>query len=449
MTYSRWATIEEFKEKLVAVNKESKIEKSGVPMMYDDNNLYIKDDEAHTMVIGSTGSGKTQSTLLPQLRLAIKAEESFIVHDVKGEIREVLSGELKKQNYNTVVINLDNPKLGNCFNPLTLPYKLYKAGDKDRAIELLENISHYFCISETINPNADPFWENSAMSVFIGLSLYLFENAKEDEINLNSIFNLTSNFDKVSSYVNELDKSSPIYINLSSITLAPNETKASIISVFKQQIKLFVTRESLSKLLSKSNFNIENIQKEKTAIFIITTDKAITGRLVPLIINECYDAAILNKNNNRRLNILIDEFEKMIAIKDFSNILTFSRSNNIKFTIFIKSLLELNNTYGKYEAEILKMSFGNTIYLLANDYETLQEISNLCGKQNQAEQLITVEELKLLDNFEAIILIPRINPIRTKLLPDYKIDWEFDNTKVEIPVIKVDDVKTYMIDNMN
>ena len=95
------------------------------------------------------------------------------MHDVKGEIYDTLGGELKKQNYNTIVINLDNPKLGNCFNPLTLPYKLYKSGDKDKAIEELENISYYFCTSENKNPNADPFWENSALSVFIGLSLCL------------------------------------------------------------------------------------------------------------------------------------------------------------------------------------------------------------------------------------------------------------------------------------
>ena len=107
--------------------------------------------------------------------------------------------------------------------------------------------------------------------------------------------------------------------------------------------------------------------------------------------------------------------------------MTLARSNNIRFNIYVKSLLELNNTYGKENVEILKMSFGNIIYLLANDRETLEEISKLCG-QTKTEvglvPLITVEELKLLKMFEAIILIPRINPIRTKLVPDYEIKWE-------------------------
>ena len=99
MAYSRWATKEELFPRLTQISYDTEIKKSGIPMMYDDNHLYIKDDEAHTMVIGSAGSGKTQATMLPQLRLAIKANESFVIHDVKGEIYDLLSGELKKQNY--------------------------------------------------------------------------------------------------------------------------------------------------------------------------------------------------------------------------------------------------------------------------------------------------------------------------------------------------------------
>ena len=93
MAYSRWATAEEIKSKLTPISYDSEIKKSGIPMMYDDNNLYIKDDESHTLVIGTAESGKIQSTMLPQLRLAIRAQESFIVHDVKCEIYSILSGE--------------------------------------------------------------------------------------------------------------------------------------------------------------------------------------------------------------------------------------------------------------------------------------------------------------------------------------------------------------------
>ena len=448
MAYSRWATTEELKAKLTPVNYDSQIKKSGIPMMYDDNNLYIKDDESHTLVIGSTGSGKTQSTLLPQLRLAIKAQESFIVHDVKGEIYDILSGELIKQNYNTIVINLDNPNLGNGFNPLSLPYELYKNGQRDKAIELLENIGYYFCCSETLNDNTDSFWSISATSLFIGLTLYLFDNAKEDEININSLLNLVSDFDKLSEQVKKYDKISPIYINLSNIILAPDDTKRAILSIFAQNIRFFASRESLSKMLSTSNFDMMNIQKDKTALFIISNSKSTSRRLIPLIIEECYYSATNTNDKTRRLDVVIDDFENLIPIKDFNNMLTLARSFNIKFSIFIRSILELRNTYGAEGTEILKMVFGNIIYLLANDTETLEDISKLCGNQKTEkgiEPLITVEDLKLLNSFEAVILIPRINPIKTKLLPDYQIDWKFSNEKVALKELENKEIKIFNI----
>ena len=448
MAYSRWATVEELKSKLTPISYDSEIKKSGIPMMYDANNLYIKDDEAHTLVIGSTGSGKTQSIMLPQLRLAIKAQESFIVHDVKGEIYDDLSGELKNQNYNTIVINLDDPTIGNNFNPLSLPYELYKNGQKDKAIELLENVGYYFCCNETFNANIDPFWNNSATSLFIGLALYLFDNAKEEEINISSLLSIVSDFDKLSEQVKKYNKTSPTYINLSNIILAPNDTKGSILSVFIQNMRLFVSRETLLEMLSISDFDIKDIQKNKTALFIISNNKSTSKRLIPLIIEECYYAARYINDKTRRLNIVIDDFENLIPIKDFNNMLTLARGCNIKFSVFIRSILELRNTYGAEGTEILKMVFGNIIYLLANDTETLEDISKLCGsKQTEKgfEPLISVEDLKLLNSFEAVILIPRIYPIKTKLLPDYKIDWKFSDEKVAIKEIKNKEVKTFNI----
>lgn len=446
MAYSRWATVEELKSKLTQISYDSEIKKSGIPMMYDDNHLYIKDDEAHSIVIGSTNSGKTQSTMLPQLKLAIKAQESFIVHDVKGEIYDNLSGELKKQNYNTIVINLDNPTLGHHFNPLSLPYELYKNGQRDKAIELLENIGYYFCCNEVFNASTDPFWNNSTTSLFIGLALYLFDNAKEEEINISSLLSLVSDFDKLSEEMKKYDKISPTYINLSNIILAPNDTKGSILSIFIQNMRLFASRETLLKMLSDSNFDMKNIQKDKTALFITSNNQSISRRLIPLIIEECYFAAVITNDKTRRLNVIIDDFENLVPIKDFNNILNLSRGHNIKFSIYIRSLLELKNTYGPEETEILKMVFGNIIYLLANDTETLEDISKLCGIQQTEkgfEPLISVEDLKLLNNGEAVILFPRIYPIKTKLLPDYQIDWKFSNEKVALKEVENKEIKIF------
>jgi type IV secretory pathway TraG/TraD family ATPase VirD4 len=212
-------------------------------------------------------------------------------------------------------------------------------------------------------------------------------------------------------------------------------------------MRLFASRENLLNLLSKTDFDYQNINKEKTAIFIISNNKPVSKILIPLIIEEIYYSATLNENG-KRLNIVIDDFENLIPIKNFSNILTLSRSYNIKFTIYIRSILELRNAYGKEGTEVLKIVFGNIIYLLSYDIETLEDISKLCGNtltEKGLVPLITEDELKLLDNFEAIILIPRINPIKTKLIPDFEIKWDFD--KEVVPLIKNDnkDIKIFKL----
>ena len=423
MIYSRWATESEIKERSVALNQNSDIKKSGIQLMYDEENIYVKEDEAHSLIIGSTGSGKTQTLLLPQLRLAIKAGESFMVHDPKGEICEVLKDSLNKEEYNIIKINMANPKDGDTFNPYELPYYLYKNGEIDSVIDTLERIGYYFLAEETINQNTDPFWVNSAISLFVGLSLYMFD---KKDININSLINLSSNLDEVTKYVKGLGASTPIYLNLSSIVLAPPETKGSIISVFNQKMRLFASRESLSSMLSETSFELTKIRDNKTAIFIVTENKSYIRRLVSLFIDEIYYVTYNLCGKDRRFGFFIDEFEYLLPMLDFNMSLSMARSNNIKFSVFVKSLLELKNLYGKENAEVLKMNFGNIVYLLANDMETLEDISELCGREmvgNEIKPLITVEELKLLKPFEAIILIPRMYPIKTKLLPDYKINW--------------------------
>ena len=88
MNYAQFKNMAELREELTKVDKTLNIDKSGTPLTYDDNNIYINDKDHHTLVIGSTGSGKTQSVVLPQIKLAMYTGESLIVKDNNGEIYE-------------------------------------------------------------------------------------------------------------------------------------------------------------------------------------------------------------------------------------------------------------------------------------------------------------------------------------------------------------------------
>lgn len=434
MQYAHWTNNDEFKEKLIKYDGMGVLEESGFPIMYDNNNFYINTHDGHNLVIGSTNSGKSQTIILPMARLSIKALESFVFHDISGEAYNTLSGMLNENGYKVIVIDFKEAKYGNNWNPLTLPYTLYKNNDLDKSVMELENIAYYLFSD---SDEASSFWNNSAIDYFVGLALYLFENAKSDEINLESIYNLANNIDD--KFIDKI-KNKTINYYLSAILKAPAETKGGIIATFNLKMHKYITRVNLANMLNYSDFDLRDIQKEKTAIFILSGNTTNYNDIIPLFIHQLIDS--IEDNNKKRLNILLDDFDNLLPIKDFSKLINNIRRNKVCITAIIRSFKDLENNYGKENSEILRMCFSNIIYLLSNDYDTLTEISKICGNINKDKPLITVEELKVLNDFEAIILMPREYPIKTKLYPDYKFNWGNYN-KIDLPLRKVRDVKIY------
>ena len=133
MNFAKWETLEEMKKNvpLVSVDKTRKVEKSGFPLGYDDNNLYIDSRSTHSLIIGATGSGKTQAITLPMLELARLAGESIVIHDVKNEIYEMTEKEFRQGGYNVVKLDFDDSLNTNHWNPLDIAKKYYNDGKYD------------------------------------------------------------------------------------------------------------------------------------------------------------------------------------------------------------------------------------------------------------------------------------------------------------------------------
>lgn len=450
MKYATWSKKEEMKKILTPVNLKTGVKNAGVPMMYDDEYLYVNDKASHTLVIGSSGCGKTQTTILPMVKLAMMAGESIVLNDVKGDIYKKTAHEFEKNGYKIVILNFDKPNLGNSWNLLTLPYHLFKNSDKDKALELVEDLGYYLFNdpSETVS---DPFWINSVIDYFTGITLFLFENADANEINLNSIYNLANYLiDNPKALLNRIDKNSSIYFNVCGTLNSPIETRSGIIATFNQKIKKYVCRENLANMMSKTDFDITNISNEKTVIYIVSGNSSYSSNLIPLFVNQVFNSVnMYGRSEKKMMNILLDEFDTLLPIKNFAKIINYSQGIGIRFVVVVKSYIDLINIYGKENIEIIKMCFGNIIYLLSNDIYTLEEISDLCGRcindKKEIEPLITIEELKMLNYFEAIILISRMMPFRTKLMPDYEINWGYEEDLKEIPERKNNIIKVFDI----
>ena len=73
----------------------------------------VDNGEYHNLIIGSTGSGKTQAIVHPLVKILAKKGESMIVTDPKGEIYEKMLNFLRQKGYNIVILNFRDPQHGN------------------------------------------------------------------------------------------------------------------------------------------------------------------------------------------------------------------------------------------------------------------------------------------------------------------------------------------------
>ena len=441
--YSRWAKDKEIKEELECVPVQAKRAKAaGIPLIVTKEELWVDNGEYHSLIIGATGSGKTQGVVFPQVHSLAKARESMIITDPKGEIYEKSSVMLREMGYQILLLNFRDPQNGSAWNPMTLPYKLYKSGNHDKAIELLDDLALNILYDDS-NKNADPFWEKTSADYFSGIALGLFEDAKEDEININSISLATTVGEEkcggstyIKEYFNAKGPASAAAINASSTIMAPTETKGSILSVFKQKVKLFASRDNLSEMLSYSSVDLESIGERPTAVFIVIQDEKKTYHsLVTILLKQIYETLIstAQKHGGKlpvRTNFILDEFANMPPLKDVTTMITAARSRRIRFTMIIQNFAQLDAVYGKDDAETIRGNCGNIIYLITTELKALEEISKMCGEvkskkdeKTASTPLVTVSDLQRMKQYETVILRMRKQPFKTKLTPDWQIDW--------------------------
>lgn len=469
--YSRWAKDKEIQHSLdvVAVDPLApKTEAAGIPLIMTPKKVWVDNGGYHNLVIGSTGAGKTQTTVLPMVNLLAKHDESMIITDPKGEIYELTSNYLKSLGYNIVLLNFRDPQQGNSWNPMYLPYSLYKDHKIDKSIELLEDLAANI-LKDPSAKGQDPFWENTSADYFSGLSFALFEDGNENQINLNSINLMTTigeeklaNTTYIKEYFSFKDPASTAYIKASSTLMAPNETKGSILSVFKQRVQLFASRTNLSEMLANNDFDMRDIGRKKTAVFIVIQDEKTTYHtLVTIFLKQCYETLISVAQEcggklPHRTNFILDEFANMPPLKDVTTMVTAARSRNIRFTFIIQNFSQLYEVYGKENGETIKGNCGNIVYLISTELSALEEISKMCGEVKSKEKekttstpLVTVSDLQRMEQWHTIILRIRTMPFKTKLTPNYQMDWGHNFPKADYPQrqeipVQTFDLKTYV-----
>ena len=440
--FSHWASEKEIKESLLEINDFDNNTSGGIPLFYQNNSVFTDPADTHSLVISSTGSKKTRLVAMPAIRLFASAGESFVATDPKAELYEKSFNVLKNNNYNIFVLNLRDTHKSNRWNPLSIPRKLYKSGQKDKAMEsLLDFVDNIVANESSRN---EPFWENSSKDLFTGLLLVLLECAKKNEVNFKSLmalrntaFNNTS-FDDLfinQRFLNYIDNSCFIHSLLNGTAKTADVTRDGILSTFDQFLRPFFSQNNLMDTLSGNDIDLASIGKSKTAVFIIVPDEnSVYNKIVTAFIKQCYSSLISEAQNEPskklplRVNFLLDEFSSLPPIPDFPNMLTAARSRNIRFHLIMQSENQLRKWYG-VQTETIKANCENWIFLHSRELNFLKELVELTGFKDIQEPLSSVSTFQTLnkDKGEALVLNKRKYPYITRLadidgFPPYSTD---------------------------
>lgn len=398
---SRWQTEKETDETSSVWITNKSLKKGGVVIGMQPYNtfstkalkVWLDSDDTHTLVIGTTRSGKTRTMVFPTIWALAHAGESMVLTDPKGELYGRTSQFLRKKGYNVILLDFRNPRRGNHWNPMEPIVKAIEEGDESLASERAWDIANMI---SPHNSRGERIWTDGQQSVCASLILAVAMEAEtREEKHLTSVYQMLIELGKsistpagpyvpLNNYFDSLPTGHIAKAAFGTAALAPDRTRGSFFSGVASELKLYAD-PSVSYLTSQQDHILENIGKEKTAVFLVIPDENTTRHiLASLYINQCYSALVkvANENHDRlpvRTNFLLDEFGNLPPISDFDKKITVSAGRGIRYTLIVQDFQQIKKLYHDNAATIT----GNChtwLYLLTTDEVTAERISKKTGR---------------------------------------------------------------------
>ena len=397
----------------------------------------------NTLVIGGSGAGKTRFYAKPNI---LQCNTSFVVLDPKGEIIRSVGHLLEDEGYDIKVIDLIDMKNSLGYNPFH-----YIQSDKD-VLKLITNL-----IRNTTPKGSstnDPFWEKSETALLEALMLYLYHYAPEDEQNFTMIMEML-NYAEVKEdeedYESPLDElfkrleiTDPTSLALKQYKIykqAAGKTAKSILISVGVRLAAF-NLEDMASLTKYDEMELDQIGEKKTALFAIIPDNDSTfnfliGMLYTQLFQMLYYQAdyIHDGELPVPVHFLMDEFANVALPDEFDKLLATMRSRQIFVSIIIQNLAQIKALF-KDSWESIVGNCDELYYLGGNEQSTHKFISEYLGKetldtntygkssgrsgnystnyQQTGRELLTSDEVRLLDNNYGLLFIKGERPIKDK-----------------------------------
>lgn len=394
----------------------------------------------HTLVVGGSGAGKTRFFVKPNM---MQCNTSFVTLDPKGEILRDVGGLLKQKGYSIKVLDLINMERSHCYNPF-----VYIQSDNDIQ-RLATNIFKNTTPKES--KSSDPFWDEASMMLLLALMFYLHYEAPPEEQNFPMIMdmiraggvseedeNYTSPLDELFAMLAVRD---PEHIALKYYRNYHSGSAKTLKSI---QISL-VSRlgkfnlPSLVSITQTDELDLAHIGEQKTAVFAVISDSDssfnfIVGLLYTQLFQQLYYQADYMHGGRLPVPVhfLMDEFANVALPDEFDKLLATMRSREIFVSIILQNLAQLKALFEK-QWESIVGNCDTFLYLGGNEQSTHEYVSKQLGKatidtntyghskgrngsysvndQSAARELMTPDEVRLLDNSKCILLLRGERPV--------------------------------------
>lgn len=412
-----------------------------VAMGNSEQELYRHQRTTNVMLIGASGTGKSRGYVIPNL---LQGEISYVVLDPSGEILRATGNFLQeKKGYRIRVLNLVDPDESSRYNPFVY---LRKDDDVDQMVE-----NFWKATTQEGATRGEQIWDDTAKELLSALAYYLYYFAPPSEQNFPMIQYLVRNMaisgdgkstkSPVDRMFDELELTEPEHISLKhyrSYHSGATKTLQSIqITLLSRLSKFNLTSIERLSSTTEDELGLFTAAETKTVIFAVTpvADTSLNF-FVSLLYGQMFEILYAYSNEHGKLKVplhfLMDEFANITLPRDFDKRLATFRKYLISASIVLQDLSQLKALFEKQWQSIVN-NCDELLYLGGNESSTHEYLSKLLGKetirtntygqskgrngswtkneQQLGRELMTPDEIRLLDNRYSLLLIRGEPPI--------------------------------------
>lgn len=394
----------------------------------------------NVFIVGSPGSGKTQSYILTNI--IHEQNRSIVVTDPKGEIYEATAKLKQSQGYDVHLINFKEMSVSDRYNPIDYIHKEIEAEQVATTIVLN---------SQEQNRQQPDFWTKAEVALLKTLLLYVKYECPE-EATMAKVKEILTEHGKtpkeMDEFFSQLPHDHPANQAYMIVRLAEKNVRASIFISLAITLSKFDPTD-VRAFTEASDFQLDDLGKKKMILYVIlpvadTTWEPLISTFFTQMFQRLYDVA--DKNFNRlpvKVNLLLDEFPNLGRIPGYEEILATCRSYGISSSTIIQSLGQLYDKYSKEKAEAIIGNCSLRYLLGVGDKLTAEYFSDLIGKTTiqthsmsktdgksesssmshsySERSLLTPDELMRMNPKEAILLVSGMYGVKLRKAYQFEI----------------------------